>query len=114
MSNPEPSVPQRLADRKVQREQLRAYFLAHPETYWTQETLAECCGADIGAVRTRISELKADGLNLVSMWTNYRSDDGIVHRGKKLWAYLERPAKPLGPDPRIPRERLLFDTHPRG
>jgi biotin operon repressor len=110
----EPTVQQQIVDRKAQREKLRAYFEANPDAYWTQETLAESCGADVGAVRTRISELRAEGMNLVDTQPSFRTKDGILHRGKKLWSYVVRPAHPLGPDAAEPRERLLFDTHPRG
>lgn len=60
-----PSVGQQLADRQRQEETLRAFFEANPGVKWQQTTLAEACGADVGAVRTRISVLSA-------LWTRRR------------------------------------------
>lgn len=94
----EPSVCQQVADRTAQREKLRQFFLAQPETFWTQDTLAEACGADVGAVRTRINELKREGMSLIGKYADYRDKDNVWHRGKKVWMYQPRPEEPLGRD----------------
>lgn len=92
------TIDQEVTDRKAQREKLRLFFLANHTIIWSQETLADMCGADVGAVRTRISELKADGLNLMGHSGNYRDAAGIYHRAKKQWQYVPRPVNALGRD----------------
>jgi len=91
-----------ITDRKGQRLKLKAFFLAHPETLFTQETLAESAGCHVSVVRSRISELKRDGLELDGRDTWHTDAAGKRHRGMKLWQYLPRPDEPLGRDARIP------------
>lgn len=94
----EPSVAQEVTDRTSQRVKLEAFFKAHPNTIFSQETLAHASGADLGAVRTRISELKIAGLSLRGHLGNYRDDRGVFHRGKKRWEFIPRPEGALGRD----------------
>lgn len=94
----EPTVQQEITDRATQRTKLEAFLRAHPSTIYSQETLAEACGADVGAIRTRITELKRAGMYLRWESGSYRDWEGIVHRGKKRWSYVPRPAEPLGRD----------------
>ena len=114
----EPTVHQELLDRKTQREKLMRFFLDEPHTIWQQETLAEKCGSDVGAIRTRISELRKEP------WWNARlrrhsnsyEAGGKIHRGKMRWQFVPRPAEPLGPDAAEPRsgQLPLIETRPRG
>lgn len=98
MKDDTPSVQQQVTDRTAQREKLREFFLSNPSTLFTQETLAEACGADIGAVRTRCSELKRAGMSLIAVPQTYRDEHGRSHRAKKMWEYVPRPPEPLGRD----------------
>jgi hypothetical protein len=87
----EPTGAQVHADRQAQRVTLEAFFRKHPGSIWGQDTLAAECGAHLGAVRTRISELKRGGLSLVGHLNNYRDKAGVYHRGPKRWQYVPRP-----------------------
>src|SRR4051812_31556137 len=87
----EPTVRQELADRKAQRDRLAQVFIDNPRVIWTQETMALMCGADIGAVRTRLSELRKDAnwrRDLRAHSGSYIGPDGVAHRGKKQWQYV--------------------------
>lgn len=100
-------------DRTAAREKLRAYFLKNHNIFWSQTTLADMCGADRGAVRTRLSELKRGGMNLIAQDGHYRDSKGVYHRAPKTWAYIPRPDKPLGRDAGEPVARTLFPVSPR-
>ncbi len=110
----EPTISQQIADRQTQNARLIAFLQDHPDVYYTQETLAEVCGAHLGAVRTRLNELERDGEPLRKQRQTYTDTRG-THVGTKLWGYFPRPSAPLGPDASTYRESgLLFDMAPRG
>lgn len=94
----EPTVQQEITDRATQRTKLAAFLRAHPNTIYSQETLAGACGADVGAIRTRLSELKRGGMSLRSQTGSYTDRSGVAHRAKKMWQYVPRPANALGRD----------------
>ena len=100
----EPTIGQEITDRIAQRERLARFFRANPDTIFSQETLAEACGADVATVRTRITECKRL-LKMTLQWHSgsYTGPDGKRHRGKKRWQLVTRPADPLGRDARIPQ-----------
>lgn len=100
--SPVPAIARQHADREIQREKLRAFLTQRPETFWTQATLAEACGSSLGAIRTRLNELKRGGMTLENKYEDYRDADGIWHRGLKVWGWFPRPEEHLGRDPRFP------------
>lgn len=116
MENETVSVTTEIQDRKAQREKLAQFFRENPSTAWSQETLALNCGADVGAVRTRISELRRDDWwreRLRFHSGSYPDKDGTMHRGKKLWEFIPRPAESLGRDAGTPvPQRSLFPLSP--
>ena len=114
---PEPvvTVAVEVQDRKAQREKLAQFFRENPHVIWTQETLAEKCGADVGAVRTRLSELRKDDWwreRLVRHSGSYEKD-GQAHRGKMRWELVPRAVEPLGRDASSPAPQTLFPVYPR-
>src|SRR5579872_6575498 len=96
-----PPVSTQIADRKTQNERLKKFFVAHPHTIYSQETLAEAAGCHVGAIRTRISNILPD-LNLVWHQSGYRDNDGKSHVSPKQWEYLPRHPEALGPDASSP------------
>ena len=109
----EPTVEQQITDRQTQTAKLLAFLQDHPLTLFTQETLAESCGAHIGAIRTRLSELKRAGEPLVAETQYYSDETGRLRVAPKLWMYVPRPAEPLGRDAssEVLGQRTLFDGH---
>lgn len=98
MDTPEPTVAQQVTDRKTQKVKLLAFLKDNAMTLFTQETLAEAAGCHVSAVRSRLSELKNDGISVHAEPQKFLGPDGRMHRGMHLWIYVPRPTAPLGRD----------------
>lgn len=85
-------------DQKAQREQLLRFFVTHPNTIYSQETLADACGCAVSTVRSRISELVRDGHPLRWHQSGWRDAQGQNHINLKTWEYVHRPSDPIGRD----------------
>jgi hypothetical protein len=106
------------------------YFRAHPGQWVDMRTLERLGGRN--AWRTRVSNARK--VFCAELGWDFPIQDGpdpIRNRQQRILTYNEAtghltqveqviseymywPHRPLGPDAGEPRERLLFDTHPRG